>query len=369
MHALIVLSLLAAPCPTRPSWPTESWPSENLEQVKLDRATEIQALEDYAFTLTGTDGERLGLRTESLLIIKGGELIYERYARGFGPTNRHLSWSVAKSVTTALTGVAVQLGALKTSDSVCDYVDARTELCPITVQHLMEFGSGMHWQEGYEHGSYQRSSVIAMLLGEGHRDMPGFVLGHQKQAEPGTRFNYSTGEAGLLSEVVRQAGLKHGLTADWFWSELFDRVGMSGVVFSGDPKGAPGGGSYVFATPRDFARFGYLYLNDGCWNGQRLLPEDWVTRSTTQSATFKAGAAETDDTSNGWMWWLNDVVEKKGERPWKDAPTDAYSAIGHWGQFVVVVPSRDVVIVRTGDDRNDGVDLNQLIPLALEVAR
>lgn len=369
MNALLVLTMLAAPCPTRPSWPTADWPSPRVEEVKAAKAAEIKALEDYLFTLEGEDAERRGLRTDGVVIVKGGEIIYERYARGWSAGNRHISWSVAKSFTTALTGVAVSKGALTIDDSMCNYVEARDELCSITVRHLLEFGSGMHWQESYEKQSYQFSSVIAMLLGEGHKDMVKFVLSHRKAAEPGTVWNYSTGESTLLSEVVRQAGIKKGYQKDWFWSDFFDRIGMKSAVLEGDPKGAPGGGSYVFATPRDYAKFGWLYLNDGCWEGKRVLPEGWVKSSTTMSQTFAAGAPEAEDTPSGWQWWLNQVAPKKGERPWKDAPEDAFSAIGHWGQYVAVVPSADVVIVRVGDDRNKSVDLNKMIPLALEVAK
>lgn len=370
MNALIIMSLLAAPCPTRPSWPTADWPSGRVEEVKANRAAEVKALEDYLFTLEGTDAERKGLRTDGMIIVKGGEIIYERYARGWSPNNRHISWSVAKSFSTALAGVAVQKGALNIDESMCTYLTAsREELCPITVRNLMEFGSGMHWQESYEKQTYQFSSVIAMLLGEGRRDTVKFVLSHNKVAEPNTVFNYSTGEAMLVSEVVRQAGIKKGYGKDWFWTDFFDRVGMKSVVLEGDKLGAPGGGSYIFATPRDFARFGYLYLNDGCWEGKRVLPDGWVTSSTTMSGVFASGAPDNEDTPNGWMWWLNQVAPKKGERPWKDAPADAYSAIGHWGQYVAVVPSADVVIVRVGDDRNTSVDLNKMIPLALEVAK
>ena len=103
--------------------------------------------------------------------------------------------------------------------------------------------------------------------------------------------------------------------------------------------------------------------------GQRLLPEGWVAGSTAISATYRAGATSDDKNPNGWMWWLNQAPREGFEPPWPDAPLDAYSAIGHWGQYVVVVPSRDVVIVRTGDDRDDGISLNQLISLSLKVAQ
>jgi CubicO group peptidase (beta-lactamase class C family) len=182
------------------------------------------------------------------------------------------------------------------------------------------------------------------------------VLSHRKLQAPNTRFNYSTGEAMLVSEIVRQAGIKKGFDKNWFWSDFFDVIGMKSAIFEGDIKGAPGGGSYIFATPRDYARFGYLYLNDGCWDGKRVLPEGWVSSSTTMSEVFRTGAPESEDTPNGWMWWLNQVAPKTGVKPWKDAPDDAYSAIGHWGQYVTVVPSKDVVIVRVGDDREFSVD-------------
>lgn len=368
MHALVILSILAAPCPTRTSWPTNDWPA-NTAATATARSAQIKALEDYAFTLTGEDSERKGLRTDGVVIIKSGTLIYEKYARGFDASKRHISWSVAKSFSTALMGVAVNKGAANVSDSICNYVIARPELCPVTIQHIMEFGSGMHWQEAYENESYQFSSVISMLYGEGHKDMIKFFLSHKKTSEPGTTFNYSTGEAALVSEVARQAGLKAGLDPDWFWTEFFTPIGMKSAVFQGDARGQPAGGSYVFATPRDFARFGYLYLNDGCWADRRIVPEGWVKSSTTMSNTFKVGAPDSEDTPNGWMWWLNEVAPKKGARPWKDAPADTYVAIGHWGQYIVVVPSLDVVVVRTGDDRDEGLSLNTFIPLALEVAK
>ncbi len=366
--ALVPSFAWAQICPVRLSpFPTESWTKDT--SVTASRTTELKALEDYAFTLTGTDAQRKGVRTDALVIIKSGKIVYERYGRGFDETKRHISWSVAKSITSALTGVAAKKGVIKTSDSICTYLKgARQDLCPITVQNLLEFGSGMHWQEAYENQSYQYSSVISMLFGEGHRDMTSFILSHRKAHEPGTFFNYSTGEADLLAEVVRQAA-EPTLGKDWMWTEFFDRIGMKSAVVQADLKGMPEGGSHVFATARDFAKFGYLFLNDGCWNGERLLPDNWVKNSKTPSQTYlTGGGTDEEPTANGWMWWLNSNLPKFTEKPWPDAPDDAYTAIGHWGQWVVVVPSRDAVIVRLGDDRDaDGMSTKKLIPLALAV--
>jgi CubicO group peptidase (beta-lactamase class C family) len=361
------LTALAAPCVTA-SFPGYSWPSRTKEVSEAKKA-EITALEDYAFTLTGKDEERKGIRTDSVVIIKGGQIIYEKYARGWDELKPHISWSVAKSVTSALTGVAVQRGLLKIDESVCQVLEGQTEkVCKITPHHLLEFGSGIDWQEEYEDQTYQVSSVISMLFGEGHRDMLSFILGHRTYAEPGVKWRYSTAESTVLAAVAKGA-LQPQLGKDWAWRGLFDLLGMRGVFLEEDAKGTPLGGSHVFATSRDYARFGYLYLQDGCWNGTRVLPEDWVTRSTQPSAPFVSSAGENEKTPNGWMWWLNKAAGPAKEKPWPDAPDDAYSAIGHWGQYVVVVPSADVVIVRTGDDRSSGISLAKLIPLALEVAK
>jgi CubicO group peptidase (beta-lactamase class C family) len=366
MTALLLLSLAA--CPTRASWPTTDWPDQTVA-TGAAKGDAIGKLEQYAFTLTLPDDDRNGVRTDSMIIVKGGNIIYERYARGYVATKRHLSWSVAKSFSTMLAGVAVNKGVLNISDSISKYLTVRDELKPITVQHLMEFGSGMHWQEGYEKDPYQTSSVISMLFGIGHQDMPAFILAEKKEAEPGTVFEYSTGEATLVSTVANNAA-SPTLGKDWMWTEAFNKMGMNRVIFQGDPKGNPSGGSYIFATPRDYARFGYLYLNDGCWADERLLPEGWVKSSSTMSDTFKNGAAASETQPNGWMFWLNVPPPKNPSvKPWPDVPDDAYSAIGHWGQYVVVVPSADVVIVRTGDDRNDAIDENTFIKLALEVAK
>lgn len=360
----------AAPCPERSSWPTQEWPSRTAE-VAVSRAAQIQALEDFAFTLTGTDKERLGVRTDGLLIVHHGAILYERYARGHDASKRHIAWSVTKSVTTALTGVAVANGALFVDESICKYVtSARGDACKISILNLLEFGSALEWRESYEHEPYQVSSVIAMLYGEGRLDAAGFVLAHPLVAQPGTRWNYSTGDSTVLATVVRHAlEPMHG--PEYAWKLLFDRIGMKSVIQENDAQGNPLGGSMLYATPRDLARFGYLYLNDGCWASQRILPDGWVRSSTTVSQTYLHSITPPDDGPSGWQWWLNRKVPEQhvDTLPWEGVPEDAYAAIGHWGQFIIVIPSLDLVIVRTGDDREDRTNLSKLITLAMAVAQ
>ena len=359
----------AQTCPTRASWPTDEWPVNLVDATA--RAAPLKALEDFAFTLVGTDAERKGFRTDGLVIIKNGVLVYERYGRGHDATKRHISWSVAKSFSSALVGIAVREGALTLDDSICKHLPEYegTAQCAITVKDAITFGTALGWQEEYENASYQVSSVIAMLYGVGHKDQLKHILTHKLVAEPGKRWSYSTGDAELASALAQRALAKaHG--KDVFWKLLFEPIGMKRVVFEEDVLGTPLGGSMVFATPREFAKFGFLFMNDGCWNGARIMPEGWVASSVTPSDVFTATAPETEGTPSGYSWWLNKASPARNKpKPWADLPDDTYAALGHWGQRIIVVPSEDLVVVRTGDDREGSIDVNELTKLSLAVTR
>lgn len=371
-------SAFAQNCPTRDSWPTTDWPVSLVDATA--KASAISALETAFFTLTGKDEDREGLRTEGLIIIKHGVIKYEKYARGLDATTPHLSWSVAKSITSGLIGVAVQQKTLTLDDTICaTLTEFSGPVCQVRVKDPITFGTGLRWQEGYEHSTYQTSSVIAMLFGVGHQDQLHFILGHDLIAAPGKQWRYSTGDAEVASAIAKRA-LTPKFGKDAFWSLLFDKIGMTSTVFEEDSVGTPQGGSMVYATPRDYARFGFLFLNDGCWAGERILPEGWVKASTTPSDAYVGYASNTQDTPSGYSWWLNQptpeikdasgtVVRTAKPKPHKDSPDDMFYADGHWGQYIMVIPSEDVIIVRTGDDRNEAVDLNQLTKLSLEVVK
>jgi CubicO group peptidase (beta-lactamase class C family) len=380
---LVATAANAQMCRARASWPTQAWPEALL---KADmKVAEKKALEDFAFTLEGKPEERKGYRTNGLVVIKNGAIVYEKYARGWDPSKRHLSWSVAKSMSSTLVGVAVQQGLMDVNDSVCKHLTEYAGdpvVCAITVKHFLEFGSGLQWQEEYEDRSYQVSSVIAMLFGTGRRDQVRHVLTHRKLHEPGSMFAYSTGDAHVVATLAKRALTKqHG--PDAFWSQLFDKVGMPSTVFEEDVSGNPLGGSFAYATPRDFAKVGFLMLNDGCWADQRLLPVGWVQKATAVSDTFRAARGDCsgtkapadtfqlpcEDTPNGYMWWLNRPPAAGAEKPWKDAPDDTYAALGHWGQRIIVVPSEDLVIVRVGDDRQGSIPVNELVKFVLPLVR
>lgn len=342
-----------AACPERSQWPTEGWPTRTLP---AGRAEALKDFEDYAFTLTGKDEERKGIRTDGVVIIHRGAVVYERYARGYAEGKRHLGWSMSKSAINALTGLAVARGALTLDDSICAHLKpARDEACAITVRHLLEFASGLDWRETYEGQSNQASSVLAMLYGEGQRDMVAFITSHALRDAPGTSWMYSSGDTTLLAGVL-DASLTPRLGRNWPFVLLRDTLGMRSAVWERDGKGVPVGSSYLYATPRDWAKLGFFFLNDGCWENQRVLPEGWVAASTTPSEALQKKTVDREDGDvQGRQFWLNRRVPGVQETlPWPNVPEGAYALRGHWGQSVSVIPSMDLVVVRVADDRESG---------------
>ena len=312
------------------------------------------------------------LRTDAVVVLQDGDLMFEAYDNGFDAGTPHLAWSVSKSVSSALLGVAVREGRVKLDDSICTHLDAPKDKCGIQVVDLLRWSSGLDWTETYEGGaSPQVSSVIAMLYGEGLEGMTDFVLGHELRDPPGATWMYSSGDAQLMMAVVR-AAMEPAHGALFPWPALFEPLGMEAAVFERDPAGDFVGASYFYGTARDLARFGQLFLQDGCWDGRRLLPEGWVEAAQEVSAPFlKRRVAHQDPTDvGGRSWWLNRPVPEAGiEKPWPSLPEDLLVARGHWGQYVLIAPRQELVAVRFGEDR-EGVrfDLDAFGRLAFAAA-
>jgi len=328
----------------------------------------VRALEDFMFTLREPEAERAGIRTDGLLVLHQGAVFYERYARGYDRETPHLAWSITKTITQLLLGIGIERGEVALDDSVCaSFPNAPSDHCGLTLRHLVEHASGLDWNEDYEDGSRQASSVIAMLYGEGKDDMASFVLRQPFSDLPGTAFRYSTGDSTLLAAVLdRKLAPRFG--ADYPWTLLFDRIGVTQMTLEVDGAGHHVGGAYSFATLEDWARLGMLMLDDGCWDGDRIMPQGWLEAATLPSMAFvekRHDALPTEEYGRGL--WLNRTVPGVRElRPFPSVPEDAFLAIGHWGQFIIVVPSRDVVIVRAGDERDEhALDIDRFVKLAL----
>ena len=284
--------------------------------------------------------------TRSLLVVYKDNLIVEEYADGFGPSTRMLSWSMGKSVTNALVGILVKQGKVDIYDPIMMPGWEDDDRKNITWNDMMQMQSGLEWEENYGN----ESDVNVMLHKVG--DFGAYTSEKPLEFPIGSEFEYSSGSTNLA--CLKMRGLFN--TPEEYYNFpstcLFRKIGMHSAVFETDASGTFVGSSYIYATARDFARFGMLYLNDGVWLGQRILPEGWVDYTTT--------AASASDGDYGSFFWLN----QGGEYP--DAPVDTYTCEGHDGQFIINIPSEDLTIVRLGFSDPDEFDLNLMIKEILE---
>jgi hypothetical protein len=298
----------------------------------------VQAVVDRAFD---EPDPSLPRRTRAVVVMQLGAIIAERYAPGFGPSTPMPGWSMTKSVLNALIGIAVR-------DSVLDlhspvrlgaWTAAGDPRAGLTVRDLLTMSSGLRFGEGQ---SDVRSDLLRMLF---HApDMAALAASRPLDAPPGTRWQYSSGTSLILSRILREA-LGDSAYRDFPRSRLFAPLGMTHATMETDPSGTFVASSYMYATAREWARFGQLYLQDGMWNGVRILPEGWVDFTRTP-----APAAER--LSYGAHFWLATPREFGGAAP--RLPPGALQAIGHEGQFVTIIPSHDLVVVRLGRTRHSG---------------
>ncbi|MCF8506569.1 MAG: beta-lactamase family protein [Caulobacter sp.] len=314
------------PLPAQPAgtpWPTAEWP----EGEPLAGAAAAHL--DSAFAEGAM--ERLG-RTDALLVVRDGRIIYERYGEGLTAENTFPSWSKAKSMTHALTGLLVGDG-LVDIHAPADAPEWRTPGDPrgaITLDQLLRMSSGLKFTE--EYGPDAPSDVIAMLFGEGQGDVAAFAASFPLAHQPDAVMSYSSGTTNIISRALGRALGQQGADFEAFMrARLFAPIGMTSPIPKFDDAGTFIGSSFCFCTARDFARFGLLYLRDGVWEDRRLLPEGWVDYARTRTT-----AAHDDAEQYGAQWWLG--IGGPG----------SFSANGYDGQYTVLVPDLDVVLVRHG---------------------
>ncbi|WAS57144.1 beta-lactamase family protein [Burkholderia ambifaria] len=282
-------------------------------------------------------------RTRAVVVMWRGHVIAERYAPGFTADTPLPGWSMTKTVTAALAGVLVAQHKLSADASALlpEWRGSGDARAAITLDELLRMTSGLQFNEDYDD---PLSDVAVMLFTQ--PDTARFASAKPLAAQPGTQWYYSSGTSAIVARVMREA--LGGTEADYLAfprRALFEPLGMRSAVFEPDAAGTLGSPSYLYASAHDWARFGQLLLQDGVWNGQRLLPEGWVrylTRATPQSTHQEFGA----------HLWVK-VPEPFNDRdPHASAmPADAFHAVGHEGQFVSVVPSRELVVVRLGLSR------------------
>ncbi len=271
-------------------------------------------------------------RTRAVLVLVGGKIVAERYAPGIAPETRLLSWSMAKSFTNALIGQAVGQGLLDIGQpAVVPEWTVGDPRAAITIDQLLRMSSGLAFSETYN--DQPISDVNQMLFLE--PDFAAFTASRPLAAAPDTVWNYSSGTTNILQRLLRQ---KLGDGAYWSYpaEQLFAPLGMASAEWGVDASGTFAGSSYLYATARDYAKFGLLALHNGVWNGQRLLPEGWMTYSLTPTKTNPQG-------TYGAQFWLN-----AQQVDYPEMPADLSYADGHNGQEIFFCPSLDLVAVRLG---------------------
>lgn len=284
----------------------------------------------WAFGDDLAPAEKQELGTRAIVVIKNGKLIAERYAPGFDKDTPQLGWSMTKSVANLLTGRLVAQDKVSLDDSHLrpEWTDERAT---ITIRHLLQMTSGLAWNEVYD----LDTPVTRMLFL--NPDMGAYVASQELLHSPGKFLQYSTGSTTLLCSVLAP---KNG-GADFPRRELFAPLGLASAVLEPDATGTPVCGSYMWATPRDWAALGQFALDDGVWNGQRLLPEGWMAESVKP-----VSAPEIDQAGYASGWWSNQDVDGNLMKP--RLPADAFFAEGHDGQRIIIVPSEGLVLVRMG---------------------
>jgi CubicO group peptidase (beta-lactamase class C family) len=276
--------------------------------------------------------EDLG-ETHAVLVTQGGRLVLERYGPGRGPAETLPSWSMAKSMTHALVGMAVGDGLLDihAPADVPEWRGAGDPRRVITLDILLRMSSGLDFVEEYLPD--QPSDVIEMMWGSGKADVAHYAADKPLEHTPGSFWYYSSGTTNIVSRCVASAVGAHGVDFEaWMRRRLFEPLGMTSAIPKFDPAGTFIGSSFCFCTARDFARFGLLYLRDGVWEGRRLLPEGWADYGRT-----KTWQQPNDDGPYGAHWWLD------------TGGPGSFAAHGFGGQFIVVAPDLDLVAVRSGD--------------------
>ena len=270
--------------------------------------------------------------TLAQLVLHKGEVVSEFYGPEVTAQTTLISWSMAKSMTHALVGIAQMDGLLHVENSNLFPEWANDERRNITLQQLLEMRSGLSWVEDYVDDDV--SDVIDMLFGSGKDDNAGYAIAQPLAVVPGAEWVYSSGTTNivtrLLGNVLGDSAGSHANMEHFMRTRLFDAIGMRAEP-KFDPAGTFIGSSYVYATAREFAKFGQLYLQDGVCNGVRILPEGWVDHARAQHVFD-----EETGLGYGAHWWT-----LPGER-------NSLVASGYEGQYIMVIPDRDLVVVRLG---------------------
>jgi CubicO group peptidase (beta-lactamase class C family) len=328
--------------PDSVAWPAGDKISDTIPYgIDLDK---LNLALNRAFSDTvGTKG------TFAVAVAYKNQLIAEEYRDGFSSKNRFLSWSMAKSFTHALVGIMVKKGLLDIHNQVDIPQWKNDERRSITLKNLMHMNAGLEWNE-----NYGNLSDVTLMLHKSS-DMAAFTYNKALQVKPDSVWVYNSGATNIVSYLIRK---KIANDAEYYAfprRELFNPIGLRSAIFETDASGTFVGSSYIYATMRDYVRFGLLYLNKGNWLGNQILPLGW-----TETAMQVSNGS---DGKYGSFFWLN----QSGDYP--KVPKDLFMCRGHDGQFIYIIPSLELVVVRTGFSKKQDFNYPEFLASVVESIR
>ncbi len=280
-------------------------------------------------------------KTRSVLVVYKDQIIAEKYASGFDKNSMLLGWSMTKSVLSAVLGVMEKQEMVNLNQKDLFKEWKNDDRKNISLTNLLNMNSGLEWEEDYT----KICDVTKMLFVE--PDMSTIQLEKPLIGTANDSWNYSSGTTNLLSGFIRNQFKSHQEYLDFWYSDLIDKIGMHSMLIETDYSGNYVGSSYGWATTRDWAKFGILYLHNGNWNGEQLLNPSWID--------FSKAPTQGSNGVYGGHFWLN----AGGKFP--DVPKDMYSCNGFQGQYVFIIPSKELVVVRTGLKEYPEFDVNEFL--------
>ncbi len=292
--------------------------------------------------------------TRAIIVMQNGKTVYERYGPGFGPGNRFISWSMAKSITSTIIGALVADGKL---DLDMPAPVPAWRLLPgdpraaITLRQMLHMASGLKHTEAVP---VETADTNRALFGDKSADIVAHAVAAPLESKPGARFQYSTLTTHMLDDIAARTiapgavspAARRLAMRQFIAQRLSGPAGMPTLLCEYDPAGTLLGGSFCHASARDWANFGQMYLDKGVVAGRQIVSPAWLAFVRTPSPA---------NPGYGGQFWLNRPHAAGGDSALfaDQGPADAYAAIGHLGQYVIIVPSRQLVVVRLGKTQDD----------------
>lgn len=315
--------------------------SKKPEEVSDNETGPLHNSLDTAFEIAFDKGDAWEKKTSALLVMHKGQIIREQYADGYDHTTKFLGWSMAKSVCNLLVGLLVKDKTLSLEQDKLYPAWENDERKSIKLKNLLKMNSGLEWIEQY--GTV--SDVTQGLFSE--EDFVRFTF-QKKQEDPiGEKWKYASGTTNLISGIIKREFEEYQSYLNYPETALFSKLNLDSPIMETDEAGNYIMSSFLWASARDWATLGQLYLNNGEWNGEQLISKEYMEWSLQPAADSKGYGAQI---------WLNMDKQK-----FPDAPEELYWFGGYNGQYVLMVPSKELVVVRLGQNKEAPFDMQAVL--------